>query len=61
MLDDYSRTGGPSDFDTRGNGPPMKRPRHDALNDGHWANAQQIDEAIIFINHSSSTHIGTES
>jgi hypothetical protein len=37
MLDDYSR--GPPDFDNRGGGPPMKRPRMDALNDGHWANA----------------------
>ena len=39
MLDDYSRGNGPPDFDTRGGGPPMKRQRLDALNDGHWANA----------------------
>ena len=39
MLDDYSRGGGQSEFDNRGGGPPMKRQRHDALNDGHWANA----------------------
>jgi hypothetical protein len=40
MHDDYSRGGGPPDFDNRGSGgPPMKRQRHDALNDGHWANA----------------------
>ena len=39
MLDDYARSGGAHDFDSRGNGPPMKRPRLDALHDGHWANA----------------------
>jgi hypothetical protein len=39
MLDDYSRGGGPSEFDTRSGGPPMKRARLDILNDGHWANA----------------------
>jgi len=39
MLDDYSRVGGPPEFDTRGGGPPMKRQRLDVLNDGHWANA----------------------
>jgi len=39
MLDDYSRTGGSSDFDSRGGGPLLKRPRLDVFNDGHWANA----------------------
>jgi len=42
MLDDYSRSGGPPpppDFDFRGEGPLLKRPRLDILNDGHWANA----------------------
>ena len=39
MLDDYSRSGGPPDFDTRGGGPSIKRQRLDVLNDGHWANA----------------------
>ncbi|CAF1401173.1 unnamed protein product [Rotaria sordida] len=39
MLDDYSRSSIPLDFDSRGGGPPMKRPRLDVFNDGHWANA----------------------
>jgi hypothetical protein len=39
MLDDYSRGGGPPDFDVRSSGPSNKRARLDALNDGHWANA----------------------
>jgi hypothetical protein len=40
MLDDYSRNGGGQpDYDSRGNGPLIKRPRLDVLNDGHWANA----------------------
>ena len=39
MHDDYSRSGGPPDFDVRSGGPSNKRPRLDPLNDGHWANA----------------------
>lgn len=39
MLDDYSRNNGPPDFDSRGGGPPLKRSRTDAINDGHWASA----------------------
>jgi hypothetical protein len=39
MLDDYSRNGGPPDFNSRSGGPLLKRQRLDALNDGHWANA----------------------
>ena len=39
MLDDYSRSGGPPEFDNRGGGPPMKRQRLDGLTAGHWANA----------------------
>jgi len=39
MLDDYSRNSAPSDFDSRGGIPSLKRPRLDPLVDGHWANA----------------------
>jgi hypothetical protein len=39
MLDDYSRSSGPVDFDSRSGGPLLKRPRLDVINDGHWANA----------------------
>ncbi|CAF4362274.1 unnamed protein product [Rotaria socialis] len=49
MHDDYSRNNGPSDFDARGGGgPPMKRPRHDVLVDGHWSNAPTDRRGIGF-------------
>ena len=39
MLDDYTRSSGTLDFDSRVGGPLVKRPRFDVLSDGHWANA----------------------
>lgn len=54
MLDDYSRGGGPPEFDNRGTGgPPMKRARHDVFNDGHWANAPTDRRGPNFSNMSS--------
>jgi hypothetical protein len=61
MPDDYSRNGGPSDFDSRGGIPSLERPRLDPLIDGHWANAptdsvnnmveESLDDTLIAARH----------